>query len=280
MEIAMLILAAIAAVAGVITALPPLGVDIGIFGRPHMPLEGIPHFRARQARIAIVVALISLGISAGAFYYFFRPRVVEKIIEKPVDRIVEKSVPAPCPPAKTNGAKANKSTITTPTYAVQNPTGSIVNQGSPNLGTQTVNNGPVPRHLSDITKEELAGCFGKKHGVFKIGAITNNSEAYAYAKEWRDLLVSAKWKGDEADIPPINSVFLGGGNFSGTMVSIHDAALFSQTQMVIANGSPERNFSDCLAGRHDLPGGVTIVPHKEFPSGSVSIIVSDQPPQP
>jgi hypothetical protein len=97
MEIAMLVLTAIGVAAAIIAALPPLGIDVRLFGRPNMPLEGIPYFRARQAWIAIAVALISLGISVAAFYYFFHPRVVEKIVEKPVEKIVEKPVSQPCP---------------------------------------------------------------------------------------------------------------------------------------------------------------------------------------
>lgn len=87
--------------AAIIAALPPLGIDVRFFGRPNVPLEGIPYFRARQAQRAIVVALISLGVSVGAFYYFFRPRVVEKFVEKPV----EKLVPAPCPEPQVPSAK-------------------------------------------------------------------------------------------------------------------------------------------------------------------------------
>ncbi len=101
MEIAMLVLTAIGVAAAIIAALPPLGFDVRIFGRPNMPLEGIPYFRARQAWIAIVVALISLGVSVGAFYYFFRPRTVERVVEKQV----EKLVPAPCPKQQALGVK-------------------------------------------------------------------------------------------------------------------------------------------------------------------------------
>lgn len=44
-----------------------------------------------------VVLAVNLCISAGAFYYFFRPRIVEKTVWKPVDRVVEKIVQTPCP---------------------------------------------------------------------------------------------------------------------------------------------------------------------------------------
>jgi hypothetical protein len=143
MEIAMLVLTVLGVIAAIIAALPPLGVDVRLFGRPNMPLEGIPYFRARQAWIAIAVALISLAVSAGAFYYFFRPRVVEKIVEKPVDRIVEKVVPADCPkPLKTGKAKEKP----TADNSVHVGTGASIDQStqgdcSPNMigGSNTVN---------------------------------------------------------------------------------------------------------------------------------------------
>ncbi|MCU1302666.1 MAG: hypothetical protein JWQ87_2950 [Candidatus Sulfotelmatobacter sp.] len=75
MGIAMLVLTVIGVTAAIVAALPPLGFDLRIVGRPKMPLEGIPYFRARQAGIAIVIAFVSLGVSVAAFYYFFRPRL-------------------------------------------------------------------------------------------------------------------------------------------------------------------------------------------------------------
>lgn len=107
--------------AAIIAALPPLGIDVRFFGRPNVPLEGIPYFRARQAQRAIVVALISLGVSVGAFYYFFRPRVVEKIVEKPVEKLVL----APCPEPQVPSAKpivGNKSPKTSKDANISSPT--------------------------------------------------------------------------------------------------------------------------------------------------------------
>jgi|SRR5580698_9070345 hypothetical protein len=182
MEIAGLVLAALGVVAAIIAALPPLGVDVRIFGRPNMPLEGIPHFRARQARIAIVVALISLGVSVGAFYYFFRPRVVEKIVEKPIDRIVEKTVekPAivPCPKQKTAPAKA----IGTPIIPVtinSSPGGFATSGGT--LLNPTVNNfAPLSRVLTDQQAVDL-GKIANNLGARSITILnTNTPEAENY----------------------------------------------------------------------------------------------------
>ncbi len=136
MEIAMLVLAAIGVAAAIIAALPPLGVDIRIFGRPNMPLEGIPHFRARQAWIAIVVALISLGISMGAFYYFFRPRVVEKIVEKPVDKLV----PQECPKCSTTTVSSHSKKPAK--VAPEQPTPEQNQSGHDNAQTGPITQGP------------------------------------------------------------------------------------------------------------------------------------------
>jgi hypothetical protein len=153
MEIAMLVLTVLGVVAAIIAALPPLGFDVRLFGRPNMPLEGIPYFRARQAWVAIVVAVISLGVSAGAFYYFFRPRIIEHTVEK----TVEKLVPIPCPEQKAtpvSGAKpikknsnadANPAKDSQPLPTVINAPGGIPivdNKGTVN--NPTVNNFDTP----------------------------------------------------------------------------------------------------------------------------------------
>ena len=160
MEIAMLVLTAIGVAAAIIAALPPLGFDVRIFGRPNMPLEGIPYFRARQAWRALVVALISLGVSVGAFYYFFRPRVVEKIVEKPVEKIVERVVPQKCPTsqsppkATSRGKSISQTPISPQATPSQNCPNGICNSGS-NLGTQSVNNFGPPPPIFKFTEEVI-----------------------------------------------------------------------------------------------------------------------------
>ena len=41
--------------------------------------------------------------------------------------------------------------------------------------------------------------------------------------------------------------------------------------------SPEQNFEQCVAGKHDIPTGGRIIAYKDRPTGSVSIQVSLQP---
>jgi hypothetical protein len=93
-DVEILVLTAIAAAGAVITALPPLGFDIRIRGRQAVPLAPVESRRTRKAWLALVLAVLSLGLSAGAFYYFFHPRIVQKIVDGPV------STPCPEIPAK------------------------------------------------------------------------------------------------------------------------------------------------------------------------------------
>jgi hypothetical protein len=97
--------------------------------------------------VALIVAVLSLCLSSGAFYYFFRPRTVEKVVEKPIDRIVEKNVPIPCPEKPKDAEKhvgLKASPLKSPPSVTQTCTGSICNGGA-NSGTQTVNNFVPPQ---------------------------------------------------------------------------------------------------------------------------------------
>jgi hypothetical protein len=135
----------------------------------------------------------------------------------------------------------------------------------------------APRRLSNLQKSELAECLRKKPGRFSIGSIANNSEAYRYAQDWREVFISAGWEIEHKDIP-IQIFLIGGGMWSGMQISVHDASPI-QGQMALANDSPEQNLNQCLVGRSDIPNGGRLIPYKDNPTGSVSIQISDQPQQ-
>jgi hypothetical protein len=197
--IVILVPAAVSAIAAVTAVLPSLGFDLRIIGRPNMPLEGMPAFRARQAWIALGIAVISLGVSAGAFYYFFRPRIVEK----PVEKIIEKAVPTACPEQKAPEAKpipgakplkksehveANPATVPKVGTPSQNcPNGICV--GGENSGTATVNNyAPPARHLSP---DQVAGLeeVAKNFPAHVVVLAVPEHEPMDYAEEIRQTLL-------------------------------------------------------------------------------------------
>jgi hypothetical protein len=162
MEVAMLVLTAIGVAAAIIAALPPLGIDVRIFGRPNMLLEGIPYFRARQAWTAITIAIISLTVSAGAFYYFFHPRIVEKIVEKPVEKII----PQNCPTDKHQPPAAPISKKAPQTRDGINIKGGVTQSSSgpqsPNIignNPQITYNGPPSWKLDATGRETLRSSF-------------------------------------------------------------------------------------------------------------------------
>jgi hypothetical protein len=136
---------------------------------------------------------------------------------------------------------------------------------------------PSARRLSDTQKSEIAGCLKKKPGTFSIGSIENNSEAYRYAQDWREVFISAGWEIEHKDTP-IQLFLIGGGMWSGTHISVHDASLIQGT-FALTQKSPEGNLYACISGRNDIPGGAAVIPYKDKPTGSVYVQISDQPQQ-
>lgn len=110
MDVAILFLTALGVALAFITVLPLLGLDIRIFGRSEMATEVKVEKNGGRKKLwpVFVVLGINLLISTGAFCYFFRPRIVEKIVWKPVDRVVEKIVQTPCPKPTLKSEKSTK----------------------------------------------------------------------------------------------------------------------------------------------------------------------------
>jgi hypothetical protein len=133
-----------------------------------------------------------------------------------------------------------------------------------------------PRRLSDMTKSELAACLKREPGRFSIMSIADNEEAYRYAEDWREVFTSAGWQIDRKDIP-IQTFRIVGGMWHGMRVRVHDASPAEGQTALLATGSPEENFAQCVNGRRDIPTGGRIIKYKDRPTGSVSIQVSDQP---
>jgi hypothetical protein len=199
-DVAILAFTAIAAVAAVLTVLPLLGFDIRIRGRQTVPLAPTES-RTRRAWLAFALALLSLGLSAGAFYYFFRPRVVEKIVEKTGEK------PAPCPeqkePAATPipGAKPSKprgpivtNPITPPKASDSSQTPQTVINAQNGIGISggevtnpTVNNyAPPDRHLNQTAIDALSAIAESlpNKEKYPVGFVTvQGGEAETFADE-------------------------------------------------------------------------------------------------
>jgi hypothetical protein len=98
-----LVCTVITTVFGAVSLLPLFGIDLRIRGRSEMSAEVLSRsWHKRGARIwtSFGLCVLSATLSGGAFYYFFHPRIVVQVLEKPVDRIIEKTVPTECPVIK------------------------------------------------------------------------------------------------------------------------------------------------------------------------------------
>jgi hypothetical protein len=122
-DITILACAVVGTGAALITILPLLGVDIRLFGRSDKFAEIATSPKGRREKrlwIAVALAVVSVALSGTSFYRFQRPRIVEKIVEKPLDRVVEKVIPAECPKSALPVNKPSKQSKTTSNPATTN----------------------------------------------------------------------------------------------------------------------------------------------------------------
>jgi hypothetical protein len=105
----------------------------------------------------------------------------------------QKPATNPVKVAKKNTSPRDATTAPTPSpgYTVTNPTGSIVNQGSPDYGNQTVNNAPVARSIdvarfTDAIKETRGAA-----NLIKAGTSDDIGNLY---DQLHEAIRSAKWQ--------------------------------------------------------------------------------------
>lgn len=247
-DIAMLVLAAIAAVTGALTVLPLLGIDIRIFGRTKVPsAQGKPRI-AKRVWLALTLAIVSLGLSAGAFYYFFRPRTFYKTVTE------EKRVPEPCPQAapevkpipKTIQPKHPKLSLaepTTPDSRVPVPSQNCPNgicNGGDNNGTQTVNNyGTTERRISEDQKKSLIPIL--KQYPSEVSVVLTNTGNRNLANDWHNLFAAAGWQTNG-----IGSLTLTSGKIRGVEV-IFPGEIPKDHTMYISPKTPASAIRDAFA---------------------------------
>jgi hypothetical protein len=204
---------------------------------------------------------------------------IQKPVPSPEDPIVkplptvkprpQKPLIATAPPQGNGGGAGPE--VAGPTTVNLGP-GSVAQIGNGNTATIN-NNGPAARHLSEAQKNSLIECLVSNLGKFSISAVANNSEAYNYAKEWREVFLAAGWEIEHKDIP-IQIFMIGGGTWSGVRANVHDASTGTD-RIAILEGSPEKHFYDCGAALGTVQ--LTVVPYRDMPTGVVRIFVSDRP---
>jgi hypothetical protein len=268
---------------GIVGGIASVAVILDYFGiKPNALAWGSIMALNQKWKLAMMLTLvgITLCFSGYGFYRSLRPKIVEKTVtvEKPVEKIVEKFVPRDCPDLSIPKSKTRVSSLSQrpsqpsqPTFSVTNPSGSIVNQDSAVQAPQTVNNyAPPARRLLDTQKSELVECLKQKPGQFSIAAIANDSEAYTYAQDLREVFISAGWEIKHKNIP-INLMMIGGETWSGLHFNVHDVSTI-EGRPALAEGSPEQNLFQCLNASH-IRG--KFIPFKDLTTGSVDVLIGE-----
>jgi hypothetical protein len=197
----------------------------------------------------------------------------EDPVAKPIPTVKprpQKPLIATAPPVGNGGGA--RAEVPGPTTVVNQGPGSVAQIGNGNSAIIN-NNGPTARHLTEAQKTSLIECLRSNPGKFSISAVVNNSEAYNYANEWRDVFLGAGWEIEHKDIP-IQIFMIGGGTWSGVRANIHDSSTVTG-QIAILEGSPEKHFYNCGVALGTVQ--VTVAAYRDMPTGVVRILVSDRP---
>jgi hypothetical protein len=191
----LLICAVVGTVASILALLPVFGFDLRIRHRSD-PSASVPPKTRREKRLWVAVALaaLSVALSGASFYRLERPRIVEKIVEKPVDRVIEKDCPPPArqqPPEPVIKQQPKKKVAPPLTGQSQKPTppsqscpnGICI--GGENSGDNTVNNfGPPTRTLDSqqiVDLAEVASRIPASQTVDVLTANTKEGDSYGTA---------------------------------------------------------------------------------------------------
>jgi len=260
--------------------------DLRIIGRPKVPLDTERPRITKRAWLALALVLVSLGLSAGAFYYFFRPRIMEKIVEKPIERIVEKEklVPSECPKLSSREpSKSGQKKQSPPAASGQSPItldcgGGNCAQTSGQTGGLTVgqlNVGSVARNLSKADRDQLTGSLAGFHSKVEIHALAASADAYQYAEQIRQALKAAS-----VNVTP--NVYLGvipGSIVYGVRADFHGESRPQGGQMLIEKDSQVGILLLALRAGHVVSGGVFTDPaiHEDTIKLIVGFNPADQP---
>jgi len=182
----------------ILVGLAALVAILDYFGvKPKQRSDGGKMSIGRRWKLVLMLSLVaaSLALSGYGFYRSIHPLIVEKIVEKPVDRIVEKSVPMLCPEQKSPMKPSHiKTAAPTPKISPALPSSQSCPNGicigGENNGNPTVNNfAPPDRHLTEKETSDLATFRNMLPLAVTIDMVTiEDTESQILASEIKEAL--------------------------------------------------------------------------------------------
>jgi len=235
--------------------------------------------------------LFGMAISAVSLYFNYRPRTVtvEKIVEKPVDRIVERLVPTPCPKVQTQGParkapvkKANNGGDLSASPQVQQPPqtqfceGGNCAQSTGQTGGVTagqINIGSPARHLSESDVQQLKSRLTPFHSKLTINAMAGTSDAVPLADELKIAIHDAGVSVDDE----VHLVMPSGPSkpLYGVQLDFHGDALPLNAPVWYLSGSQLGILAGALEAAHMHVASVH--PNPNLPEDSLTLTVGLNP---
>jgi hypothetical protein len=280
-----LIVDLIACVAGLVAILDYFGV------KPKRRAEGekLPLSRKWKLVIMLLLVGISLGLSGYSFYRAYKPKIVERVIEKqiPVEKVVQKDCPpniAPKPSsAKLPKKHTSKSTVSTSggdspaVGSITQGTGSALSfnqKGGITAGTIIGKIPPPARQLPTADIDALTSMLAKHPGNILILYAQHDEEAYSLAKQIGDMLTAAGWTLKQ---PVTETMIVSSGGPPSYGIEI---GFKGQT---VPAGSPvtlDINTASGLLGRvlqHFFPNSFYATPSPNFSDNEVLLTIMENP---
>jgi hypothetical protein len=286
---------------GIVGGVASIAVILDYFGiKPNaLAWESIMAL-SQKWKLAIMLGLVclTLSFSGYGFYRSLRPHVIEKIVEKPVDRVVEKEriVQAECPKTDTKGtakAKANKDSppVTPPQQppikqdcGAGNCAASVGQQGGVTAGQINIDTDRrlTPKQLADIGADKI-DCAAAPF----IKVTASSDEAKRYASQFIGALRKAGCRADlELPIPGLRP------DITGVFIGVRDMDKIDPSATALGKVLSSANipFLFRLMEPDFFPGAafVLVIGAKESPSavsyeqhgGITAGVVNLGPPQP
>jgi hypothetical protein len=205
--------------------------------------------------LMLMLVAISLGLSGYGFYRSLRPKIV--VVEKPVDRIVEKEklVQSDCSHVvhpKKNAEKkdvTHKDTLGPLPSPIQQDCGggncaaSVGQQGGITAGQ--INIAPPDRHLTLFQKNAITDFVRGKHcKIDMLSGLANAPDAQNYALE-----IAAAFRDGGCDAPKeCNLGVMPSGTLRGIEIIYHDDAIHQPGQMILISKETQEGI---VAGAFD-----------------------------
>jgi hypothetical protein len=266
-----------------VAILPSLGFDIRIKGRQpssHQPANQ-PR-RDKRVWIALSIAIIAGCLSIYGLYEARHPKIVEKIVEKPVDRIVVQQCPqVPCRvvahgvPAKSPLPKTLTNTpapvpVTASDHSIA--IGSVSGNGntvSPSI-TTFANPG---RSLSAEDQAQLKAHIPIAfHSKLRFWSIPSAPDSYIFAVQLKDAFKAA---GVRVDDNIQLGAFTDGTVLYGVLMQVPGADQPKGTPVAFPGNSPPAMLAYVLAAAHVEIGGVNVT--SKLPEDTMEIMVGFNP---